>query len=294
MGRLTGKTAFITGAARGQGRSHAISFAREGAAVALVDICDQIPGVQYPLATEADLDETAKLVEAEGGKVITFVADARDAAAMRACADETVDRFGRIDAALVNHGIVRIGSWDSISDDDFDTMIETTLTSSWRTARAVIPHLITAGGGSLIFTASACGIRPGRGLVDYTAAKHGVVGLAKALALELGPHWIRVNAVCPSTVFSPMVNNQATIDLFSGGEGGTAEKASFPAQAQMALPVPWMDVEAISHAMVYLASDESRYVTGTAFLVDGGAVVSPSGIPPLVSTRLAELGVDLT
>lgn len=294
MGRLTGKTAFITGAARGQGRSHAIAMAREGANVAVADICDQIEGIPYPMSTVSDLEETVRLVEAEGGQALSFVADARDSAAMRAAAAETVERFGRIDAGLINHGVVRIGSWDSISDDDFDIMIETNLSSVWRAARAVIPHLIEAGGGSLIFTASACGIRPGRGLIDYTAAKHGVVGLAKALAIELGPHWVRVNAVCPSTVFSPMVNNQVTLDLFSGGPGGSAEKAAFPALAQMALPVPWMEEEAISQAMLYLTSDESKYVTGTAFLVDGGAVVSPSGIPPVVSTRLAELGVQLT
>jgi (+)-trans-carveol dehydrogenase len=160
--------------------------------------------------------------------------------------------------------------------------------------RAVIPHLIAAGGGSLILTSSTCGLRPARGLIDYTAAKHGVVGLAKALALELGPMWVRVNAVCPATVFSPMVNNQAVLDLFSGGPGGSAAKAAFPARAQMMLPIPWMEPEAISEAMIYLASDESKYVTGTAFLVDGGETATPSGIPPIVSTRLAEMGVELS
>lgn len=293
MARLSGKTVFITGAARGQGRSHALAMVREGAKVALLDICEQIDGVGYPMATKADLEETVRLVEAEGGEVASFVADARDSQAVSAAVEHTVAEFGGIDTALINHGIVRIGTWDSITDDDFDLMLEVNVSSTWRTARAVIPHLIAAGGGSLIFTASACGVRPGRGLIDYTAAKHGVVGLAKALAVELGQYWIRVNAVCPSTVFSPMVNNQATLDLFSGGSGGTAEKAAFPAQAQMAVPSPWMEEDAISHAMIYLASDESKYVTGTAFLVDGGAVVSPSGIPPLVSTRLAELGVQM-
>lgn len=294
MGRLTGKTVFLTGAARGQGRAHAVAMAREGANLALVDLCEQVEGVPYPMATKADLEETVRLVETEGGRCLSFVADARNSAAMRAAAADTAQAFGRIDAAIINHGICRIASWDAISDDDFDLMIENNLSSVWRAARAVIPHLIKAGGGALIFTASATGLRPARGLIDYTTAKHGVVGLAKALAVELGPHWVRVNAVCPSTVLTPMVDNQHTLDLFSGSPGGTLEKAAFPARAQMALPVPWMEPDAISHAMVYLASDEAKYVTGVALPIDAGALVTPSGIPPVVSTRLAELDVQLT
>jgi (+)-trans-carveol dehydrogenase len=293
MGRLNGKVAFITGAARGQGRAHAVTMAREGAQIATVDLCGQVEGVPYPMATEADLEETTRLVEAEGRRCLSFTADARDSEAMRAAAQNTADQLGKIDIGVINHGIVRIGPWDTITDEDWDTMIENNLSGVWRASRAVIPHLIDAGGGALILTSSVAGLIPAHGLVSYTAAKHGVVGLAKALAVELGSQWVRVNAVCPGSVFTPMVDNQYTMDLFSGGPGGTKEKAAFASQAMQTLPVPWIEPEAVSHAMVYLASDEGKYVTGIALPVDTGSMITPPGIPPAVHTHLAELGTQL-
>lgn len=293
MGRLEGKVAFITGAARGQGRAHAVTMAREGARIAAVDLCGQVDGVPYPMSSEADLDETKRLVEAEGSRCLSFSADARDSKAMRAAAQQTVDELGKIDIGVINHGIVRIGPWDTITDDDWDTMIDNNLNGVWRAARAVIPHLIEVGGGALILTSSVAGLIPAHGLVSYTAAKHGVVGLAKALAVELGQHWVRVNAVCPGSIFSPMMDNQYTMDLFCGGPGGTKEKAAFAAQAMQTLPVPWIEPEAVSHAVVYLASDEGKYVTGIALPVDTGSMITPPGIPPAVHTRLAELQAQL-
>lgn len=294
MGRLDGKVAFITGGARGQGRAHAVTMAKEGAQIAAVDLCGQVTGVPYPMATEADLEETTRLVEAQGQRCLSLKADARDSEAMRAAAQEAADEFGKIDIGVINHGIVRIGPWDTITDEDWDIMIENNLSGVWRSSRAVIPHLIDAGGGSLILTSSVAGLIPAHGLVSYTAAKHGVVGLAKALAVELGPSWVRVNAVCPGSIDTPMVDNQYTLDMFSGGPGGTKEKAEFPARAGQVLPVPWIEPEAVSYAIVYLASDEGRYVTGTAFPVDAGSMVTPPGIPPIVHTRLAELTMELS
>jgi (+)-trans-carveol dehydrogenase len=293
MGRLEGKVALITGAARGQGRAHAVTLAREGASIVAVDICEQIAGVQYDLATQADLDETARLVEEQDQRCVAIKADARDSQQMRAAADRAASEFGGIDIGVVNHGIAMAATWDALTDEDWDTMIETNLSSVWRASRAIIPHLVERGGGSLILTASAAGIRTFYGLPSYVTAKHGVVGLAKALAVELGPHWVRVNAVCPGNIATPMFHNQYILDMYNGGPGGTIESAVFPAQASSILPVPWFEPEAISNAIVYLASDDGKYVTGTAFAVDAGMTATPPGVPPIAATKLGELNAAL-
>lgn len=289
MGRLDGKVAMITGAARGQGRAHAVTLAREGAQILAVDICAPIEGLQYDLATEADLDETVRLVEEQDQRCIAVKADARNSTEIRAAADRAAAEFGGIDIGVVNHGIVMAATWDAMTDEDWDTMIETNLSSVWRTARAIIPHLIERGGGSLILTASAAGIRTFYGLPSYVTAKHGVVGLAKALAVELGPQWVRVNALCPGNVSTPMFHNQYIHDMYNGGPGGTMESAVFPAQASSILPLPWLEPEAMANAVLYLASEEGKYVTGTAFAVDAGMTATPPGVPPLAATKIAEL-----
>lgn len=289
MGRLQDKVAFITGAARGQGRAHALAMAREGADIVAIDLCEQIEMVPYPLATPEDLAETARLVEEQNRRCLTIRADARDSAAMRAAVAEAVAAFGGIDIGVINHGIVHITSWDTITDDEFDLMIETNLTSVWRAARAVAPHLVARGGGSLLLTASSAGLRPFNGLLSYTASKHGVVGLAKALAVELAPHSVRVNALCPGNVATPMFFTQHLFDAYNGAPGGTIDDAVFPAEAAHLLPVPWYEPAEIAYAAVYLASDEARYVTGTAFSVDAGMVNQPAGIPPIAASRIAEL-----
>src|ERR1700753_2482130 len=289
MGRLEGKVALITGAARGQGRAHAVTLAREGASIVAVDICEPIEGVQYDLATQADLDETARLVEEQDQRGVAIKADARSSEQMRAAAGRAASEFGGIDIGVVNHGIVMAASWDALTDEDWDTMIETNLSSVWRTSRAIIPHLVERGGGSLILTASAAGIRTFYGLPSYVTAKHGVVGLAKALAVELGPQWIRVNALCPGNIATPMFHNQYVLDMYNGGPGGTIDGAVFPAQASSILPVPWFESEAISNAIVYLASDEGKYVTATPCAVAAGMTATPPGVPPIAATKLAEL-----
>ncbi|MFF2846100.1 mycofactocin-coupled SDR family oxidoreductase [Streptomyces sp. NPDC058001] len=288
-GRLTGKVAMITGAARGQGRAHAVAMAREGADIIATDICAPIDGVRYDLATEDDLKETAHLVETAGRRCVSVVADSRDSRLIRDAADQGAAELGGIDIGVVNHGVVMAGSWDTITDEEFDTVIETNLSSVWRSARAIIPHLVTRGGGSLLLTASAAGLRPFSGIPSYVTAKHGVVGLAKALAVELGPRWIRVNALCPGNVSTPMFHNPYIHDMYAGHPGGTKEEAVFPSQAAQLLPVPWFGPEAVAEAAVYLASDDGRFVTGTAFSIDAGMTNQPPGVPALASTRIAEL-----
>ncbi|OLT07708.1 hypothetical protein BJF90_13605 [Pseudonocardia sp. CNS-004] len=201
--------------------------------------------------------------------------------------------FGGIDVAVINHGIAKGATWDTITDEDFDTMIEVNLVSVWRAARAVIPHLVTRGGGSLLLTASAAGRGPFHRLLSYVTAKHGVVGLARALAVELGPHDIRVNALCPGNVATEMLHNPHVLDMYAGHPGGTVDEARFPAQAANLLPVPWFGPEAVAHAAVFLASDEGRYITGTDFAIDAGATNQPPDIPAVAATRLGELQYEI-
>ncbi len=292
-GRLNGKVAFITGAARGQGRAHAVVMAREGADIIATDICEQVDGVEYELGTQSDLDETVRLVEAEGRRCLGIKADARSSKQMADAAAKGAAEFGGIDIGVINHGIIMFATWDSLTDQDFDTMIETNLTSVWRASRAVIPYLVERGGGSLILTSSAAGRRAFSGIPSYVVAKHGVVGLARALAVELGPLWIRVNAICPGNVSTPMFHNQYVHDAYNGGPGGTKERTEFPAQASSLLPLPWFEADAIAISAVFLASDEGRYITGTDFAVDAGITAQPPGIPPIAATRIAELTAQL-
>jgi (+)-trans-carveol dehydrogenase len=291
MGRMEGKVVLITGAARGQGRAHAEILAREGARIIATDICAQMPEVPYEMATRADLDETVKLVEAQDQRCLAFEADARDAARMRQVVDESVAEFGRLDTVVINHGIgVPHGLDQEDADAVFDATIETNLTAVWRTARAAIPHLRAQGGGSIIVTSSAAGLIAFYGLPGYVASKHGVIGLVKALAAELAHDRIRVNAVCPTNVATPMLHNQFIASMYTGGRpDATVEDMVFPATATNLLPVPWVESEAISHGVLYLASDEAEYVTGIALPVDAGMSIQPPGVPPIASQRLAQL-----
>jgi (+)-trans-carveol dehydrogenase len=289
MGRLEGKVAFITGAARGQGRAHALTMAREGADIIAVDACEQFDRVQYPLATQADLDETAKLVEELDRRVVAVKADVRDSAQMREAADRGAAELGGIDIGVINHGIMIVRGWDEITDEDWDTELGINLTGVWHASRAIVPHMIERGGGSLTMTSSASGKTSSYHLATYVAAKTGVIGLARALAAELAKHWIRVNAICPGNTVSPMLHNQFTADIFNGGPGGTIDGMVFPAQAAHLLPTPWIPADAQAGMALFLASEEGKYITGQALSVDAGMTNLPPGIPPIASTRIAEL-----
>jgi SDR family mycofactocin-dependent oxidoreductase len=290
MGRLDGKVALITGGARGQGRSHALRLAEEGAQIVVCDIAEQLPTVPYEMASEADLQETVRLVEDLDQRCLAVKADARDGAAMQGVVEQALSEFGHIDIACVNHGIASLGGWET-EDQVWDEMLDVNLKGVWTACRAVLPSMIERGeGGSLILTASAAGLAPFYGIMPYSVAKHGVIGLMRNLAVELGPARIRVNAVCPTVVDTPMVMNDFGYELFSGGkQGATRADIEFPATTINLLPIPWVQARDISNAVLWLASDESRYVTGVALPIDAGASIQPPGIPPAAGELLASL-----
>jgi SDR family mycofactocin-dependent oxidoreductase len=288
---MDGKIVFITGGGRGQGRSHAMVMAREGAAgVVVTDICKPIPETDpYVLATEEELEETRQLVEKEGARCLAIKADARSTPEMLAAVDQTVAEFGRIDVLAVNHGTTAIMPWQDQSDELFDAVIENNLSAPWRVAKAVMPHMVRQGSGSIIFTASVAGVAPSPQISAYSTAKAGLIGLMKSLAIEMAPHSVRVNAVLPGSTSTQMLMSQSVLDAYNGGPGGTIESIRFPSQATFLLPIPWLEPQDISYGVLFLASDESRHVTGIALPVDGGTLASPPGIPAIAAERLGSL-----
>lgn len=276
MGRLDGKVAFISGVARGQGRRHAIRLAEEGADIIGFDVMEPIPGSVVPQATEADMAETVKAVEALDRRIIAKKADVRSFDQVKAVADEGVAEFGRLDIVLGNAGIsTQMGPAETLHDDMFVDMVDVNLTGVWRTVKAAIPHMRKAGnGGSIVLTSSAAGLMAYANIAHYVAAKHGVVGLMRTLALELGPEMIRVNSVHPTTVDTPMVSNDAVYKLFRPDlDSPTKDDFAQAAQAMNLLPVPWLEDVDISNAIVFLCSDEARYITGVTLPVDAGVLI---------------------
>src|SRR5712675_494167 len=243
MGRVEGKVAFITGAARGQGRSHAITLAREGADIIAVDILKQIDSVGYPMSTPDDLAETVRQVEALDRRIVATQADVRDYEALKLALDDGVAQLGRLDIVSANAGIATYGAADELSEQTWQDMIDVNLTGPWHTVKAAIPHLRAGGrGGSIILTSSEMGLRALLNLAHYVAAKHGVIGLMRTLALELAPDFIWVNALAPTTVDTPMVMNEATYRLFRPDlENPTEDDAAEAATASNVLPIPWVE-----------------------------------------------------
>jgi SDR family mycofactocin-dependent oxidoreductase len=269
MGRLQGKVALISGIARGQGRSHAIRLAEEGADIVGFDICKQIDSVEYPMATRDDLDETVALVEKQGRRVVTGVADVRDFDAVRELVDEGVATLGSLDIVLANAGILPITGQQRFSHDAFHDAVDVMLAGVFNTVKAAEPHLSTVG-ASIIITSSTAGLKGlgdgSPGALGYVGAKHAVVGLAKAWARTLGNKGIRVNTVHPTGVNTPMVVNEAFGRLVQ-------EDPGYADQLQNVLPVALIEPIDISNAIVFLASDEGRYITGQALAVDAGFTV---------------------
>ena len=274
-GRVEGKVAFITGAARGQGRSHAITLAREGADIIAIDLCAQIGSVPYPMATPQDLAQTVKEVEATGRRIVATVADVRDYDALKDALDDGVAQLGRLDIVSANAGITSYGRAQELPEQTWQDVIDVNLTGEWHAAKAAIPHLRAAGrSGSIILTSSDLGLKAAANQAHYVSASHGVIGLMRTLALELAPDFIRVNALAPTAVDTPMVMNSATYRLLRPDlENPTADDLAGPAAALNALPIPWVEPVDISNAVLWLASDEARYVTGVALPVDAGIVI---------------------
>ncbi|QNG36673.1 mycofactocin-coupled SDR family oxidoreductase [Geodermatophilaceae bacterium NBWT11] len=276
-GRLEGKVAFITGAARGQGRSHALRLAQEGADVIAVDHLQDMATVGYPQATQADMDETVRQVEALDRRIIASRADVRDTAALTAAVDDGVAQLGRLDIVLANAGIASFAPVEDLTDEMWDEMIGVNLTGVFKTVRAAVPHIKAGGrGGAIVLTSSTAGIKGLGNLAHYVAAKHGVVGLMKTFANEFAPDMIRVNSVHPTSVSTDMIHNEQTYGTFRPDKPGsevTREEAAESFKTLNALPVEWVETVDISNAILFLVSDDGRYVTGVQLPVDAGSVI---------------------
>jgi SDR family mycofactocin-dependent oxidoreductase len=276
-GRVDGKVAFITGAARGQGRSHAVRLAEEGADIIAVDICGPVSSnPQIAPATRDDLAETADLVKQLNRRIVTAEVDVRDYDAVKAAVDSGVEQLGRLDIICANAGIGNGGqTLDQTSELDWNDMIDVNLSGVWKTVKAAVPHLISQGqGGSIILTSSVGGLKAYPHTGHYIAAKHGVVGLMRTFAVELGHHSIRVNSVHPTNVNTPLFMNEGTMKLFRPDlENPGPDDLKVAAQFMHVLPVGWVEPVDISNAVLFLASDESRYVTGLPMTVDAGSML---------------------
>ncbi len=270
-GRLQGKVAFITGGARGQGRSHALTLAREGADIVALDIADQIDSVAYPMATPEDLQETVRLVEELGSRCLPIVADVRDIHAMDRAVKETVSELGRLDIAIANAGILHISAGEETLDEAaqrWGDALGVMLTGVYNTVRVVQQPMIDQGdGGSIVITSSTAGLSGmhdgSGGIGAYCASKHGVVGLMKGYAKLLGRYSIRVNTVHPMGVATPMVINEEF-------QRYHADHADVLEISPRLLPITLLDPQDVSNAILWLVSDEARAVTGIALPVDAG------------------------
>ena len=265
MGRVQDKVAFITGARReARAAVHAVVLAREGASIIATDLCGKIAWTTYPGSTEAELEETARLVRAAGGRIVIAGADVRDRDSLAEAARCGVEEFSRLDIVVANAGVGRMNAWDTVTDEIWRDTLDINLTGVWNTVVATAPHLIASGGGSMILTSSAAGLKAMPFMAPYTASKFGVTGLAKALAQELSVHNIRVNSIHPAGVDTPMAAGESDAEVLL---------AKYPHLAAIftnILPVTFMPPEDVSNAVLYLASDESRFVTAMAFAIDAG------------------------
>ncbi|WP_019873779.1 mycofactocin-coupled SDR family oxidoreductase [Sporichthya polymorpha] len=273
MGRLTDKVAFITGVARGQGRSHALRLAEEGASIIGVDLCSQMDSVGYPMATDDDLAETVKLVEERDARIVVSRADVRDAAALRQAVETGSAELGALDIVLANAGIFPGIGEVAKTGEAFADVVDVNLTGVYNTVEAALPTLIEQGrGGSIVLTSSVAGlsgrlnIPDNAGMMGYVAAKHGVVGLMRTYANMLAPHSIRVNSVHPGAVNTPMIVNEGFGELAAAYPDELSKLAH-------AMPVEMLDALDISNAILWLCSEEARYVTGVTLPVDAGFMV---------------------
>jgi (+)-trans-carveol dehydrogenase len=278
-GRVAGKVAFITGAARGQGRAHAVKLASEGADIIALDICETLPISHAPMATWEDMEETVRQVEAVGGRILARKADVRDRAQVDAVVAEGLEAFGKIDVVVANAAVLTYRDMFEITVEEFEESLDTNLTGVFHTVQAPIQQMIDRGeGGSIILISSAAAYRA-KASPDYSAAKTALITFARALSNELGWFRIRVNTIEPGFVLSPALDNDAyaerTRQLLGRDEPFASREEHREAMweqfsPQNMLPVGWVDPEAVSNAVLYLASDEARYVTSEELKVDAG------------------------
>lgn len=275
---LEGRVAFVTGAARGQGRAHAVRLASEGADIVVVDVCGPVSDtITYPAATSEDLAETASAVEATGRKVLAREVDIRDLPAQQQLVADTIEQFGRLDVVVANAGVLSWGRMFEMSEEQWDSVIDVNLNGTWRTLRATVPAMIEAGnGGSIIVVSSSAGLKATPGNSHYAASKHGLVAITNSLALEVGEYGIRVNSIHPYSIDTPMVEPDAMMEIFG----------KYPTYIHSFSPMPFhpvnhegkkglqefMTAEEVSDVVTWLASDASATISGSQIAVDRGTM----------------------
>lgn len=276
MGQLDGKVALVTGAARGQGRAHAITLAGQGADVVIVDIGHDIEGLPYSLGTMDELAQTAKEVEALGQRAIVRQADVRSQAGLDAAVAAGISELGHIDIAIANAAVIDFGTIWELTEQQWQTIIDTNLGGVWRTAKAVIPNMIDHGGGNIVMIASTNGLEVAASHGHYAAAKHGVIGLMRTVALEGAPHGIRCNAICPGFVRSGMTTFQDQLDKYAGHPGGTEEHLVHAGHSyHPTRDLSYLEPQHIADAALWLVSLGSAAVTGVALPVEAGHLLVP-------------------
>jgi SDR family mycofactocin-dependent oxidoreductase len=277
---LRGKVALITGAARGQGRSHAVTLAEAGADIIAADICKPVKTAPYPLATPDDLDTTVREVEKLDRRALPVQCDVRSSADLDAAVAAGLAEFGKIDILVANAGIWALGNLWEITDEQWQEMIDIDLTGPWRSIKAVVPSMIENRGGSIVVTSSVNGFEAGGGMTHYVAAKHGVLGLMRNAALELGRFNIRCNAICPGIVDTQMNDWQGCYDMMAGHPGGTPEDRRYAAYNWSVLAGRGLlRPDTVNQAVLWMASDDSADVTGVALPIDGGHAILPGSNP---------------
>lgn len=276
MGLLDGKIVLVTGGSRGQGRAHALTSAREGADVIIVDVTSNLSSVTYPMAREEDMATTVQAVEDLDRRIVAVEADVRDQAQLDAAVAQGISEFGKIDALIANAGIWTQAPFWKLTDQQWEEMIGVNLSGVWRAAKAVAPHMIERQSGSIVMISSVNGLEAGPNFAHYTAAKHGVVGLMKTVALELAPYGIRCNSVHPGAVRSGMTENQMAFDMYKGGPGGTVDDLIEAGRHYGALKATtFMPPETIADATLFLNSDMASSITGAALPVEAGHLLIP-------------------
>jgi SDR family mycofactocin-dependent oxidoreductase len=268
---VDGKTVLVTGAASGIGRAHAVRFAEEGANVVVFDIEKTVESNGYGPPDDGGLEKTADLVRAAGGKVLSTIADVRDQAQLDDVVAQGIAEFGGIDTLVANAGILSVGNIWELTDEQWTVLLDINVTGVWRSMKALMPHMMERRSGSMVLISSINGEEPGPNYAHYTAAKHGVLGLMRAGALELGPYGIRVNAIMPGIIDTPQNKWQGALDMMAGHPGGTLEERAELGRRFAPLEHSgWLPPEAIADASIWLASDLSKYVTGTRVPVEAG------------------------
>ena len=267
--RQQGKVAFITGAARGQGRAHALRLAAEGADILALDLAGPLPGVPYDSATPDDLAETAHLVEGLDRRIVTHQGDVRDFEDMKAFVEAGVAELGRLDVVVANAGICTPSAWDAVTPEQFQDTMDINVRGVWNTVMVGAPHLVERGGGSIVITSSAAGLKVAPFMVHYTTSKFAVRGMAKAFAAELARHNVRVNSLHPTGVATPMTAGDADGAMGAMGAAMAADQR-LGAMFMNMLPVETTQPEDVADAVLFLASDESRFVTAHGLAVDAG------------------------